>query len=89
MEISYLRTELQIWLHSYLSNNRFTLKSEHIKKIRQYEEEKKEITEDGLNSLLNAMRCGKKKPRKIAFNEKKLSKYFPESYTQEEIEQVM
>lgn len=54
-----------------------------------YQEQDNNLSDNDILMCLGVLKMCKPKPVKVTLNEKRLSQYFPDSYTQEEIESVI
>ena len=87
VEISYLDKEIQKWLFEYIRDNGL-VKPKQIALLR--EECKTGImTEGKLIAILNDSQPGRTPSTKNLISEKKLRKYFPSDYTEEDMRSVI
>lgn len=87
VEISYIDKEIQKWIYEYIRDNGF-IKPNQITALRkQFETET--VSQNFMISIFNNAITPKKTNRKITLSEKKLTKYFPPEYSQEQMEKVI
>lgn len=86
-EISYFNKNVQQWLYEYIQKIGM-IKQEQIMELRQYREDKN-MTEEQLLNLLIKTKSTLTKKKKITITERKLNKYFPGYYSQEQIERII
>lgn len=82
-ELSFLEKGGQAVLYQYMQENNMIPSGQQAVALKEQKE--KEITIKLLDSIF---KTEKKKPTRIVFNRKLLSQYFPESYGQQEIEEI-
>lgn len=87
VEISYLDKEIQKWLFEYIRDNGL-VKPRQILLLRQ-SCENGIMTESKLITILNDSQPGRIPNSKNLISEKKLRKYFPVNYTEEEMRSVI
>lgn len=87
VDISYLDKEIQKWIHEYICDNGF-VKPAQIVALRE-QLEKKVVNQSMMISIFRDCISVKPSERKVTIPEKKLTKYFPADYTQEDIEKVI
>lgn len=87
VNISYIDKEIQPWIYEYIRDNGF-IKPNQIAALRKYLEQGT-VNQSLMISIFNS--CIEIKPRakKVTLTEKKLKKYFPPEYSNEEIENVI
>ena len=87
VEISYLDQEIQKWLFEYISDNGLV----NLKQIALLREACKTgiMTEGKLIAILNDSQPGRTPSTKNLISEKKLRKYFPTDYTEEDMRSVI
>lgn len=83
VEISYLNEKEQRWVEEIISGSGVVIAPAQAEKIKVYSQSK-ELTKA---LLLEILTDDKPKPRKITFKDEKLSKYFPDDMSPEEIEE--
>lgn len=89
VDISYLDKQTQRWLYEYIRENGF-IKPNQISALRKYiDQSGAAMTQPLMISILNSVIPIKAPARKVTFNENKLLKYFPASYSTKEMEQVI
>lgn len=87
VDISYIDKEIQKWIYEYIRDNGF-IKPIQITALRKQLETEK-VSQTFMISIFNNAITPKKKNRKITLTEKKLTRYFPPEYSQEEMEKVI
>ena len=87
VDISYLEQEIQKWLFNYICANG-TITPAQIRALRK-QCEAGAITQKKMVSVLNDCIRPKTVSRKVTISEKKLSQYFDEQYTTEEMERIL
>ena len=88
MELSYLSEELQEWVAAYVENHH-SLNPAQLSALRECREGIYAIhSQISLFNLLNDF-VDRPKPRKVTIPEKNLSRYFPSSYSREDMEKVI
>ena len=87
VDISYIPKDVQKWIYEYICDNGF-IKPNQIAALRKYLEQGT-VTQSLMISIMNNSIPVKAPARKITFNEKKLTKYFPQDYTTEDMEKVI
>jgi ParB family chromosome partitioning protein len=87
VEISYIEQEIQKWLYEYRRENGF-IKIEQITALRQHLG-KETMTQSRMITIMNDVIRANKPKRKVIIENQKLDKYFPKSYTEHQIEQVI
>ena len=87
VDISYIDKEIQKWIYEYIRDNGF-IKPNQITALRK-QLETETISQNFMISIFNNAIAPKKTNRKITLSEKKLTKYFPPEYSQEQMEKVI
>lgn len=87
VDISYINKEIQKWIYEYIRDNGF-IKPNQITALRK-QLETETVSQNFMISIFNNAIAPKKKNRKITLSEKKLTRYFPPEYSQEQMEQVI
>lgn len=87
VDISYIDKEIQKWIFEYIRDNGF-IKPNQITALRK-QLETETISQNFMISIFNNAIAPKKTNRKITLSEKKLTKYFPPEYSQEQMEKVI
>ena len=87
VDISYINKEIQKWIYEYIRDNGF-IKSNQITALRK-QLETETVSQNFMISIFNNAIAPKKTNRKITLSEKKLTKYFPPDYSQEQMEKVI
>lgn len=87
VDISYIPKDVQKWIYEYISDNGF-IKPNQIAALRKYLEQGT-VTQSLMISIMNNSIPVKAPVRKITLNEKKLTRYFPQAYTTEDMEKVI
>lgn len=87
VDISYINKEIQKWIYEYIRDNGF-IKSNQITALRK-QLETEPVSQNFMISIFNNAIAPKKTNRKITLSEKKLTKYFPPEYSQEQMEKVI
>lgn len=87
VEISYIEKTVQEWIYEYIRDNGF-IKPKQIANLRE-QLENGNVNQGFMISIFNNCLSGKKQARKVTLSEKKLTKYFPEHYSQEDMENVI
>ena len=87
VDISYIDKEIQKWIYEYIKDTGF-IKPQQITALRN------QLNEGAVNqvvmlTIFNKCMMVKTPSRSITFSEKKLTKYFPESYSADDMEQVI
>lgn len=88
VDISYIKEEVQIWLYEYIKDNG-VMKAVQIVELRKHLDSNENITQMEMVQILNGCLPGKATKEKITLSSKKLRKYFPLSYSSEEMENVI
>lgn len=87
VDISYLEQEIQKWLFNYICANG-AITPAQIRALRK-QCEAGTMTQKKMVSILNDCIRPKTVSRKVTLSEKKLSQYFDEQYTTEEMERIL
>ena len=87
MDISYLEQEIQRWLFNYICANG-TITPAQIRALRK-QCDTGAMTQKKMVTILNDCIRPKTVSRKVTLSEKKLSQYFDEQYTTEEMERIL
>ena len=87
VEISYIDKEIQKWIYEYIKDTGF-IKPNQIAALRSQLDEGS-VNQVGMLTIFNKCMMVKPVPRSITFSEKKLTKYFPNTYTAREMERVI
>ena len=87
VDISYIDKEIQKWLYEYIHDNG-VIKPEQVAALRK-RLESGSINQSQMVMILNDNLKGRLPSRKVALSEKKLNKYFPASYSSEDMEGVI
>lgn len=87
VDISYINKEIQKRIYEYIRDNGF-IKSNQITALRK-QLETEPVSQNFMISIFNNAIAPKKTNRKITLSEKKLTKYFPPEYSQEQMEKVI
>lgn len=87
VDISYINKEIQKWIYEYIRDNGF-IKPNQITALRK-QLETETVSQNFMISIFNNAIAPKKKNRKITLSEKKLTRYFPPEYSQEQMEKVI
>ena len=86
VDISYIDKEIQKWIYEYIKDTGF-IKPQQITALRNQLNEGA-VNQVGMLTIFNKCMMVKTPSRSITFSEKKLTKYFPESYSADDMEQV-
>lgn len=87
VDISYIDKEIQKWIFEYIRDNGF-IKPNQITALRK-QLETETVSQNFMISIFNNAIAPKKTNRKITLSEKKLTRYFPPEYSQEQMEKVI
>ena len=87
VDISYIDKEIQKWIYEYTKDTGF-IKPQQITALRNQLNEGA-VNQVGMLTIFNKCMMVKTPSRSITFSEKKLTKYFPESYSADDMEQVI
>ena len=87
VDISYIDKEVQGWIYEYICDTGF-IKPKQIAALRNQLNDGP-INQIQMLSIFNNCVMAKKVSRSLTFSEKKLTKYFPDDYTDKDMEQVI
>lgn len=87
VDISYIDKEIQKWIYEYIKDTGF-IKPQQITALRNQLNEGA-VNQVGMLTIFNKCMMVKTPSRSITFSEKKLTKYFPESYSTDDMERVI
>lgn len=87
VDISYIDKKVQGWLYEYICDNGF-IKPNQITELRKFIGQGN-MTQPLMISILNSTIQVKVPSKKVTFNEKKLTKYFPAHYSSTDMERVI
>ena len=87
VDISYIDKQVQGWLYEYICDNGF-IKPNQIAELRKFIGQGN-MTQPLMISILNSTIQVKVPSKKVTFNEKKLTKYFPAHYSSADMERVI
>lgn len=87
VDISYIDKEIQEWIYEYIKDTGF-IKPQQITALRNQLNEGS-VNQVGMLTIFNKCMMVKPPSRSITFSEKKLTKYFPESYSADDMVQVI
>ena len=87
VDISYIDKEIQKWIYEYIRDTGF-IKQNQISALRE-QLKVGSVNQVGMLTIFNKCMMVKNAPRTITFSEKKLTKYFPDTYTAEDMERVI
>ena len=87
VDISYIDKEIQKWIYEYIKDTGF-IKPQQVTALRNQLNEGA-VNQVGMLTIFNKCMMVKTPSRSITFSEKKLTKYFPESYSADDMEQVI
>ena len=87
VDISYIDKEIQKWIYEYIKDTGF-IKPQQITALRNQLNEGA-VNQVGMLTIFNKCMMVKTPSRSITFSEKKLTKYFPESYSADDMAQVI
>lgn len=87
VEISYFDENIQKWIDEYIHENG-TIKPFQITVLRE-RAERENIDQAKMIRILNDSIPGRMPAKKVVMNEKKLRRYFPEDYSQAQMERVI
>lgn len=87
VDISYLDREIQKWIYEYIRDNGF-IKPCQISALRKHLETET-ISQNFMISIFNNCIAPKTQNRKVTISEKKLTKYFPLEYSEEQMERII
>ena len=86
-DLSYIDKQVQGWLYEYICDNGF-IKPNQIAELRKFIGQGN-MTQPLMISILNSTIQVKAPSKKVTFNEKKLTKYFPAHYSSADMERVI
>lgn len=87
VDISYIDKEIQEWIYEYIKDTGF-IKPQQITALRNQLNEGA-VNQVGMLTIFNKCMMVKPPSRSITFSEKKLTKYFPESYSADDMKRVI
>ena len=87
VDISYIDKEIQKWIYEYIRDTGF-IKPNQISALRE-QLKVGSVNQVGMLTIFNKCMMVRNAPRTITFSEKKLTKYFPDTYTAEDMERVI
>ena len=87
VDISYIDKEIQEWIYEYIKDTGF-IKPQQITALRNQLNEGS-VNQVGMLTIFNKCMMVKLPSRSITFSEKKLTKYFQESYSADDMERVI
>ena len=87
VDISYIDKEIQKWIYEYIKDTGF-IKPQQIIALRNQLNEGA-VNQVGMLTIFNKCMMVKTPSRSITFSERKLTKYFPESYSADDMERVI
>ncbi len=87
VDISYIEKEIQKWIYEYIRDTGF-IKPKQITALRKQLEEGS-VNQGFMISIFNSCIAVKAPERKVVLSGKKLTKYFPEDYSEADIEKVI
>lgn len=87
VDISYLDREIQKWIYEYIRDNGF-IKPGQISALRKHLETET-ISQNFMISIFNNCIAPKTQNSKVTISEKKLTKYFPLEYSEEQMERII
>ena len=87
VDISYIDKEIQKWIYEYIKDTGF-IKPQQITALRNQLNEGS-VNQVGMLTIFNKCMMVKPPSRFITFSEKKLTKYFPESYSADDMDRVI
>lgn len=87
VDISYIDKEIQKWIFEYIRDNGF-IKLNQVTALRK-QLETETVSQTFMISIFNNAITPKKTNRKITLSEKKLTRYFPPEYSQEQMEKII
>ena len=89
VEISYLQESMQKWVLEYISLNQ-ALNTAQLASLKELRDKcDPDFSQLDFNQYLNDLLPRVNRRKKITLDERKLSKYFPLDYTQEQMESVV
>lgn len=87
VDISYIDKEIQKWIYEYIRDNGF-IKQNQITALRK-QLETEPVSQSFMISIFNNAIAPKVQNRKVTLSEKKLTKFFPPDYSQEQMEDII
>ena len=87
VDISYIDKEMQKWIYEYIRDTGF-IKPKQITTLRKQLEEGA-VNQGFMISIFNSCIVVKASERKVVLSGKKLTKYFPEDYSEMDMEKVI
>lgn len=87
VDISYIEKEIQKWIYEYIRDTGF-IKPKQITALRKQLEEGP-VNQGFMISIFNSCIAVKALERKVVLSGKKLTKYFPEDYSETDMEKVI
>ena len=87
VDISYIEKEIQKWIYEYIRDTGF-VKPKQITALRKQLEEGP-VNQGFMISIFNSCIAVKAPERKVVLSGKKLTKYFPEDYSETDMEKVI
>lgn len=87
VDISYIEKEIQKWIYEYIRDTGF-IKPKQITALRKQLEEGT-VNQGFMISIFNSCIAVKALERKVVLSGKKLTKYFPEDYSETDMEKVI
>ena len=87
VDISYIEKEIQKWIYEYIRDTGF-VKPKQITALRKQLEEGS-VNQGFMISIFNSCIAVKAPERKVVLSGKKLTKYFPEDYSEADMEKVI
>ena len=87
VDISYIEKEIQKWIYEYIRDTGF-IKPKQITALRKQLEEEP-VNQGFMISIFNSCIAVKAPERKVVLSGKKLTKYFPEDYSETDMEKVI
>ena len=87
VDISYIEKEIQKWIYEYIRDTGF-IKPKQITALRKQLEEGS-VNQGFMISIFNSCIAVKAPERKVVLSGKKLTKYFPEDYSETDMEKVI
>ena len=87
VDISYIEKEIQKWIYEYIRDTGF-VKPKQITALRKQLEEGS-VNQGFMISIFNSCIAVKAPERKVVLSGKKLTKYFPEDYSETDMEKVI
>lgn len=87
VDISYIDKEMQKWIYEYIRDSGF-IKPKQITALRKQLEEGP-VNQGFMISIFNSCIVVKAPERKVVLSGKKLTKYFPEDYSETDMEKVI